>query len=180
MPFLDELDAEAEKIGAVNTIKVSEKFGKTYLTGFNTDTYGFEETLKPFLKVQHSSALILGTGGASKAVRFVLTKLGINFKMVSRTPKNGGLLYTDITKEVIVENKLIINTTPLGMFPNVDGFPNLPYQAVTDKHLFYDLIYNPVETQFLKRAKANGAVVVNGEDMLIKQAKRAWKIWNRG
>ena len=179
MSFVDELDEEAEKVGAINTIRINTKHGKTCLTGYNTDVYGFEISLKPFLETHHTKALILGTGGASKAVKFVLKKLGIEFKMVSRNPKTGSFTYNDITEDIMSEYKLIINSTPLGMFPNIENCPKLPYNAVTPQHLFYDLIYNPAETKFLEKAKANGATIVNGQEMLIKQAEKAWEIWNK-
>ncbi len=178
MPFLTELDSEAEKVGAVNTIKICEKYGKPCLTGFNTDVYGFEETLKPYIKPHHTKALILGTGGASKAVRYVLNKLGIGFELVSTKQRKGTIGYADITDDIIIDHKLIINTTPLGMSPNTNGFPDLPYKAITTEHLLYDLIYNPAETVFLKNGKNNGATTVNGEAMLKKQAEKAWEIWN--
>lgn len=178
MPFVNELDKEAEEVGAINTIRVHEKDGKKCLTGYNTDVYGFEQSIKPFLKSHHTQALILGTGGASKAVKFVLNKLGIYFKMVSRDKKTNCFTYADITDEVILEYKLVINSTPLGMFPNIEDSPMLPYNSVTTQHLFYDLIYNPSETKFLAKAKANGATTINGQEMLIKQAEKAWEIWN--
>lgn len=179
IPFLDELDAEAEKVGAVNTIVVYEKYGKQCLKGYNTDVFGFEESLSPHLKPHHTKALILGTGGASKAVKFVLKKLGIAFKMVSRQSKNGNFTYSDLTNQIVHDYKLVINTTPLGMYPNTDGCPVLPYEAITPDHLFYDLIYNPIETCFLRNAKKQGAVIVNGEEMLLKQAEKSWKIWGK-
>ncbi len=178
LPFLTELDCDAEKIGAVNTIKISEKYGKLCLTGFNTDIYGFEETLKPFLKPHHSKALILGTGGASKAVKFILKKLCIDYKLVSTKPRQGNFGYNDITEDIINDYKLIINTTPLGMHPHTEGFPDIPYKTITKEHMLYDLIYNPAETMFLQKGKTNGATIVNGKAMLIKQAEKAWEIWS--
>ena len=179
MPFIDELDKEAEKIGAINTIRISEKDGDPYLTGYNTDVFGFEETLKPFLEAHHTKALILGTGGASKAVKFVLNKLGIDFKIVSRNPKTNCFIYDDISEDILTEYKLVINSTPLGMYPNIEDSPKLPYQSITPKHLFYDLIYNPAETKFLTKARKRGATTVNGQEMLVKQAEKAWEIWSK-
>ena len=178
IPFIDELDTEAEKIGAINTIRVIKNNNKIYTKGYNTDVYGFEESLKPFLKIHHTKALILGTGGASKAVKYVLNKLDIEFKIVSRTKTDSILSYNDITNELLSEYTLIVNSTPLGMFPKINEYPTLPYNNITDKHLFFDLIYNPTETIFLKKAKDKNATIINGEEMLIKQAQKAWKIWN--
>jgi shikimate dehydrogenase len=176
--FIDKLDAEAEKIGAINTIKVIHNGGEKTTIGYNTDAYGFEESLKPFLKQHHTKALVLGTGGASKAVIYTLKKLGIEYKLVSRKKTDNNLTYEDITNEILLKHPLVINSTPLGMYPNIDDCPQLPYEAITNKHLFYDLIYNPKETVFLKKAKKYNATIVKGENMLIKQAEKAWTIWN--
>jgi len=178
MPFVDELDPIAEKVGAVNVIKVSDKNGKLYLKGYNSDVFGFEESIKKYLKPNHTHALILGSGGASKAVRYVLKELGICFSIVSRRLKTDWLTYDLLTPELVKANQLIINTTPLGMFPNVEGFPNIPYQAITANHFVFDLIYNPEQTLFMKKCMDNGAVAVNGYEMLVKQAEKAWEIWN--
>ena len=172
--FLDELDETAAAVGAVNTIAFSN--GKT--TGFNTDCYGFEMSLKPFLKSHHHAALVLGTGGAAKAVCFVLKKLGIDFLQVSRTPGTGKISYEKIDQAIINAHKIIINTTPLGMHPNVESLPAIPYQFVSDEHLFYDLVYNPAETAFLKKGKESGAATINGLEMLHLQAAKSWEIWN--
>lgn len=174
IPFLDELDETAKAVGAVNTIKV----GSRILKGYNTDVFGFEESLSPLLKPHHRQALIAGTGGASKAVAYVLTKLAIHFHFVSRTPRAGELSYQEIDKQVMNTHKLIINTTPLGMYPKVNDCPDFPYENVTSEHLFYDLVYNPSETLFLKKAKSFGAAIKNGEEMLVLQAEKAWEIWN--
>lgn len=174
--YLDKLDANAAKIGAVNTIKVEDDYS---LIGYNTDAYGFETSLIPLLEEYHTHALILGTGGASKAVAFVFNKLGISFKMVSRNPKNDSqIAYEEITKEVMDKHLIIVNCTPLGTYPDIKNRPNLPYSWITHKHLFYDLIYNPEKTTFLSLAKANGAVICNGLKMLELQAEKSWKIWN--
>ena len=174
IPFLDELDDEAKAIGAVNTIKFTN--GK--MIGYNTDCFGFEMSLKPLLKAHHSSALILGTGGASKAVEYVLKKLGISFQYVSRTKSSTSISYNDLNSFIIQHSTLIINSTPIGMYPNVDIAPNIPYDAITNQHLLYDLIYNPEETQFLTEGKIRGAQTKNGLEMLYLQAERSWEIWN--
>ncbi len=172
IPYLDELSDEAEQIGAVNTITIVG--GHT--TGYNTDVDGFENSLKPcFGDVLPERALILGTGGASKAVKYVLNRLGISYQMVSRT--KGDLTYDEITPEVIAEHHLIVNTTPLGMYPKVDTCPHLPYDYLTPDHILYDLVYNPEKTLFLTRGQEKGSTVKNGHDMLILQAERAWEIW---
>lgn len=172
MAYLDELDATAEAVGAVNCIRIRD--GK--LKGFNTDTIGFANSLKPLLGKEHNHALILGTGGAAKAVVYALQQLGITYKLVSRT--GGDLRYEDLNRELIESHQLIINTTPLGMYPAVDQAPDLPYSLLGPGHLLYDLVYNPEETLFLQRGKAQGAVIKNGYDMLIGQAEAGWAIWN--
>ncbi len=179
IPFLDEINDEAKKIGAVNTIKFDWLNNKLKLTGFNTDYLGFMDSIKPHLNENHKLALILGTGGSSEAVKFGLNKLGINFKQVSREPREKNTYaYNEITKEVISDYKLIVNTTPLGMYPNISQCPDIPYGAVTDQHLLYDLIYNPKQTEFLGKGSVQGAQIKNGYEMLIKQAEFSWKIWN--
>ncbi len=178
--FLDEIDKEAKFIGAVNTIKLT-KSGKTVsMIGYNTDALGFEYTLKPHLKSHHRRALILGTGGASKAVKFVLNKYGIGVIDISRRPlKKDQMSYGLIDKQVIDEHLIIINTTPLGMFPNRETHPDIPYEYIGKNHLLFDLVYNPAETLFLKKGKENGAIIVNGLEMLHHQAEQSWRIWNR-
>ncbi|MDT0676084.1 shikimate dehydrogenase family protein [Autumnicola musiva] len=173
--YLDVLDENAEKIGAVNTIKI-EKDG--ILKGFNTDFYGFSESLKPLLKNGHSHALILGTGGASKAVAFALKKSGIIYKYVSRSPEKNQLGYSDLSEEIFEKFKIVVNTTPVGTFPNIENSPDLPYHLFTENHLAYDLIYNPSTTKFLELAAKNGANTMNGLKMLQLQAEKAWQIWN--
>jgi len=174
MPFLDALDDTAKQIGAVNTIKINN--GK--LTGYNTDVIGFYNSLKPLLQRQHEQALILGTGGASKAVAYALRELNIPFQFVSRNKKEGQLTYSDLDDGIIEAHKLIINTTPLGMKPDESTFPLIPYTAITGAHLLYDLIYAPPETLFLQKGKDRGAGIKNGYEMLTGQAEAAWKIWN--
>lgn len=174
IPYLDKTNKKATKIGAVNTIKITKK-GK--LKGYNTDEYGFRKSLKPYIQKHHTKALILGTGGASKAIAYTLKKLNIDFDFVSRS-QNHGYNYDTLTADTIAEHKIIINCTPVGTFPNIDECPKIPYDAITDEHLLYDLIYNPKETLFLKKGKEKGAQICNGLDMLILQAKKAWEIWN--
>ncbi|HEU4791008.1 MAG TPA: shikimate dehydrogenase [Flavobacterium sp.] len=176
IPFLDKLSKNAEQIGAVNTIKFTKK-GK--LKGYNTDYYGFKKSLEPLLEVHHKKALILGTGGASKGVAFALDQLDITYTFVSREAKQNCIDYRLINATTFDNYQIIINCTPVGTSPNVDLFPLIPYEFFTEKHIAYDLIYNPAETQFLSKAKAQGAQIKNGLDMLIFQAEKAWKIWNK-
>jgi shikimate dehydrogenase len=176
IPFLDKLSKKAEIIGAVNTIRITKK-GK--LKGYNTDYYGFKKSLEPLLQPHHKKALILGTGGASKGVAFALDELNIPYTFVSREAKENGIDYDRINATTFDNYQIIINATPVGTSPNVDAFPLIPYEFFTDKHIAYDLIYNPAETQFLKKAKQQGAQIKNGLDMLIFQAEKAWKIWNK-
>jgi len=175
IPYLDQLDPIAAEIGAVNTIKI-ESAGK--LTGFNTDYYGFLESLKPHLQKQHTHALILGTGGASKAVAFALKKLNICYKFVSRNPTTGNFNYSELNKEHLEHHKLIINCTPLGTHPNISDYPPIPTKYITKEHLVFDLIYNPPISGLLKQALKHHATVVNGQLMLELQAEKAWEIWN--
>ncbi|MDP2058967.1 MAG: shikimate dehydrogenase [Flavobacteriaceae bacterium] len=174
IPYLNELHETAAEIGAVNTIKITSEGN---LIGYNTDYYGFQKSIEPYLKPTHKHALILGTGGASKAVAYALKKSQINAVFVSRNNLQNGLTYSDLTKDIVDSHLLIINCTPLGTFPNVENKPDFPYQFLTPKHLLYDLIYNPAETAFLKMGKAKGASICNGLEMLVHQAEKAWKIW---
>lgn len=178
MPFMTELDDAAEKIGAVNCISIDQSGDKPRLKGYNTDVYGFEESLKPLLKAHHKKALIFGDGGAAMAVKYVFNKLQIPFISVVRNAHPNAVLYSSVTKDVLEEYTILVNTTPLGMFPNVDSFPPIPYQHLSEQHLAYDLVYNPEETQFLAKAKAQGAAIKNGLEMLHLQAERSWNIWN--
>lgn len=173
--YLDELKGAAKEIGAVNTIKVTND---NLLIGYNTDVYGFEESLKPLLKQNHNKALILGTGGASKAVAWVLQKLGIEFKYVSRKLQENAFLYSVLNENIIKEYTLIINCSPVGTYPATAVSPNIPYQFIGKQHLLYDLIYNPIETQFLLEGKERGATIKNGLEMLELQAEKSWEIWN--
>jgi shikimate dehydrogenase len=175
--FLDELDKPVQSIGAVNVIKVLSN-GK--LKGYNSDYHGFKNSLLSFIPKDYLSikALVLGTGGASKAVKAVLEDLQIPYKMVSRTGSGSVLSYEDITEELVQEYKLIINTSPLGMYPHIDFAPVLPYLALSSSHFLFDLVYNPEETLFMSKGKAEGAKVKNGLEMLYLQAEKAWDIWN--
>lgn len=176
IPYLDKLDKKAKKIGAVNTITINSK---GQLKGYNTDCYGFKKSIKPLLKKRHKRALILGTGGASKAIAYTLKKLNIKFDYVSRTSKPGvKFTYEDLTIEDIKSYKIIINCSPVGTYPKVNSCPNIPYDGVTNKHILYDLIYNPEQTKFLKLGELQGADTINGLKMLEFQAEKAWRIWN--
>lgn len=179
MRYLDELSDEARAIAAVNCIKVQrDNDGAVHLKGYNTDVFGFEMSLRPLLEHHHTKALVLGNGGAAKAVIYTLDKLGIEFRLVSRTPDAGQLAYAGITQQVMAEYPLIINTTPLGTYPDVDNCPDIPYEYIGKSHLLYDLIYNPGETLFLQKGKDYGARVKNGLEMLELQAEKNWEIWN--
>ena len=176
MKYLSEIDSVAEEVGAVNTIKVTDK---NELVGFNTDVYGFENSLKPLLKSNHKKALILGTGGASKAVAYVLNKLNIAFQFVTRNATlENQIMYDDVTRDILEAHHLIINCTPLGTHPNVEESPEIPYQYLTENHLLFDLIYNPSETKFLSEGKKKGSTIKNGYEMLELQAEKSWEIWN--
>lgn len=174
--YLDELDPEAEKVGAVNTIKV---LSDGRLRGYNTDTYGFESSLASLLRPEHRGGLILGTGGASKAIAYVFEKLGLRYRFVSRSSTGDGrILYTELNEEIIENHKVIVNCTPLGTFPKTDQKPEIPYEFLGKEHLLFDLIYNPKKTAFLTAGESRGAEIMNGSEMLQRQADRAWEIWN--
>lgn len=177
IPFLDELDADAANIGAVNVIKFIRDKSGLKLKGFNSDVVGFCNSIQPDIKPNMKKALVLGTGGAAKAVEYGLHKLGIKAQFVSRRKKEGIITYTDLDKEVIADNLIIVNTTPLGMYPHINECPDIPYQFITNRHLCYDLLYNPDETLFMKKAKAHGAEVKNGLEMLLLQAFVSYEIW---
>lgn len=181
LPLLDELDDIARQTKSVNTIQVTQKNNKTFLKGFNTDVIGFEQSLVPLLqKKDGQRALILGTGGSAQSVAYVLERQGIEFLRVSREPSEKNQIhYAQITKEIIDEHQLIVQATPLGMFPQVDDAPEIPFQYLTKKHLLYDLVYNPAETKFLKLGKKHGARIYNGMRMLEIQAEESWKIWTK-
>ena len=174
IPYLDKLSKKAAEIGAVNTIRFT-KNGK--LKGYNTDYYGFQKALEPLLQSHHKKALLLGTGGASKAVAYALNQMGIATTYVSRTSIGNAIGYSQITAETFEEYQIIINCTPLGTSPNTNVCPEIPYQYFTSNHIAFDLIYNPAETLFLQKAKEQGAVIKNGLEMLVFQAEKAWEIW---
>ena len=176
IPYLDKLSKTAAQIGAVNVIRFTKK-GK--LKGYNSDYYGFMKSLQPLLQLHHQKALILGTGGAAKAIAFALDQLGILYTYVSREAKEGMIDYDRINATTFDNYHIIINCTPLGTSPDTNAFPPIPYNFFTEKHIAFDLIYNPEETQFLKKAKKNGAITKNGYEMLVLQAEKAWKIWNK-
>lgn len=176
--FLDVLDKEAAEIGSVNVIKLIRKNGNLCTKGFNTDIIGFRDSIKPHLKPHHSSALILGTGGASKAVAHCFRGLGINVDFVSRSSGIDRFSYAELRDYDISRHLIIVNTTPLGMFPNIDECPKIPYNAITPQHICFDLTYNPEKTLFLRKSQQQGALTINGMEMLIGQAVAAWKIWN--
>ncbi len=173
--YLSEKSDVVKQIGACNCVSI--KNGS--LKGYNTDVTGFELSLKEKLKSSHKKGLILGTGGAAKAVEYVLQKLNIGHKYVSRSPVAGNLSYTDLTEDIIAEYTLIINTTPLGMYPNIQEMPPIPYHSLTANHYLFDLVYNPAKTVFLQKGEERGAAIKNGEDMLVIQAEESWKIWNK-
>ena len=179
LPLLHSLSDEAKSIGAVNCIRIERTGEESKLSGYNTDAYGFHQSLLTKLKTHHTSALVLGTGGASKAVCYILKQLGITFKLVSRNPQStDSLSYNDLNKDIIASNTLIINTTPVGMFPHIDEAPEFPYSFLNNRHLLFDLIYNPAETAFLRKGKQAGADTLNGLQMLELQAEKSWEIWN--
>jgi len=177
--YLDSLSAEARAIGAVNVIKVSHKGKKTILKGYNSDVIGFTQSIAPLIEPYHHKALVLGTGGSSKAIDFGLRSLGLETLKVSRYERTGTIQYDAITPEVIKEYNVIVNCTPCGMYPHADECPKLPYEAMNSHTLLYDLIYNPDETMFMKKGKAKGAVVKNGLEMLLLQAFASWEFWNK-
>ena len=180
IPYLDELDKQTAAIGAVNVIKIiRNKGGKPKLIGYNSDIIGFTQSIQPLLQSHHKKALILGTGGASKAVFHGLKNLGIEAKFVSRTARFGMLTYEELNAEIIKEYTVIVNSTPVGMYPKVDACPDIPYEAITSEHLLYDLLYNPNITLFMKKGEAKGAVTKNGLEMLLLQAFAAWEIWQK-
>ncbi len=176
--YLDDLDEKAARIGAVNVIKFIRQKNKVRLIGYNSDVVGFKNSIEPLLPSGCTDALILGTGGASKAVYYALEELGIKPVYVSRTSKKGQFIYPDLDKYIMEKYKIIVNTTPLGMYPKIEFCPHIPYDLIVPGTLAYDVIYNPEETLFMKKAQAQGAIVKNGLEMLLLQANEAWRIWN--
>jgi len=176
--YLDVVSPEARAIGAVNVIRVSHKGKKTILEGFNSDVIGFTQSIEPMLEKCHKKALLLGTGGASKAVNYGLKSLGIDTLFVSRTAKQGAITYDEVSADVVREYNVIVNCTPIGMYPKVFECPQLPYEAMDSHTILYDLIYNPDETLFMQRGAEHGATTKNGLEMLLLQAFANWKIWH--
>lgn len=179
MAYIDELSDEAATINAVNCITIHRTNGKVSLKGYNTDAFGFQKSLEPLLEPQHTQALVLGNGGAAKAVLYVLEKLNIAYKVVSRNKNTGDYTYEELTPSIIEAHPLIINCSPVGTHPNIDECPQIPYEHIGARHLLYDLIYNPEETLFLQKGKENGATIKNGYEMLVLQAEKNWQIWQR-
>ncbi len=180
IPYLDQIDDSAAQIKAVNTIKILRSGRKISLYGYNTDIHGFEQSIKPILQQQHHKALVLGTGGASKAVLKALDNLGIEAIKVSRNPEDKGeISYDDLDQDVMTNYKVIVNTTPIGTYPNTEGYPAIPFEYITSSHLLFDLVYNPEITTFLRLGQEKGATIKNGLEMLHLQALAAWGIWNR-
>lgn len=193
MEYLNDVDEAAKEIGAVNCIKIVRynsvnslfsgelctlKSDKPKLIGYNTDAYGFEASITPLLESHHQKALILGNGGAAKAIKYVLGKLGIAYKFVSRNPTENMFAYADLNEAILNEYHIIVNTSPVGTYPKADFSPNIPYQLINQQHLLYDLVYNPAETVFLKEGRERGAKTKNGYQMLVLQAEKSWEIWN--
>lgn len=178
IPFVDDLSSDARSVGAVNTIRILRTTGEIKIRGYNTDVIGFRKTIEPLIiKRKNLQALVLGSGGSSKAVTYVLMQLGIPYQLVSRKPGNDKLSYASLNQEIVSEFKLIINTTPLGMFPDLHSFPDIPYHFLTRKHILYDLVYNPEVSQFLLKGQKQNTIIENGLKMLHAQADASWKIW---
>lgn len=177
IPLLTDLSKDAKEIGAVNTVKILKSENSAILKGYNTDSYGFKKSLEPLLPSHNLKALIFGTGGASKAVKYVLKEIGIDFIEVSRNQSPNKLTYKDLTVELIKSTGLLINATPVGMYPDSSDCLPIPYSGIGKNHICYDLIYNPCKTEFLRRAERNGAKIKNGLEMLHLQAEKAWEIW---
>lgn len=178
--YLDELDKDAAAIGAVNVIKIDRSKGKLKLIGYNSDVLGFTQSIEGLLEPHHKKALILGTGGASKATNYGLKQLGLETLFVSRNRHNDNTItYSELTPEIMNDYKVIVNCTPVGMYPKADECPDIPYECLTTEHLLYDLLYNPDTTLFMKKGSDNGAIVKNGLEMLLLQAFGAWDIWNK-
>jgi shikimate dehydrogenase len=174
LAFLTERSKAVEEVGACNCVKIIDG----QLIGYNTDVIGFENSLIPFLKPTHNKALVLGTGGAALAIVYVLQKLGIDFNYVSRTATSGQLTYNDLDASVLASHTLIINTTPLGMFPNIEACPAIPYSLLTPEHHLFDLTYNPAVSTFLAKGMQMGSTIQNGQQMFVEQAEQSWRIWN--
>jgi len=180
LKYLEFTDDSATQIHAVNTIRIRRTGHHVSLHGYNTDIHGFQESIRPLIQKYHHKALVLGTGGASKAVVKALENLNIETILVSRNPEEKGeLSYNDLDEDVMDNYKIIVNTTPIGTYPNIEGCPAIPFELITPKHLLFDVVYNPEVTEFLKQGKKRGAVIKNGLEMLHLQALASWEIWNR-
>ena len=178
MKFLHEISPEAQVVGAVNVIRIERKGSKSVLKGFNSDVIGFQQSIEPILESHHKKALILGMGGAAKAVDYVLKKMGLETLYVSRNKAEGAILYDEVDEKIIKDYPVIVNCTPVGMYPNIEECPRLPYHAMDSHTLLYDLLYNPDETMFMKKGKQYGAMVKNGLEMLLLQAFASWEFWH--
>ncbi len=176
--YLNRIDPEAKEVGAINVLKIKRLKNKVLVTGFNSDIYGIRETLLPFLSGDLVNAIVLGTGGSSKAVIHVMKKINVHYTLISRDKKTDCLTYSDISPEMLKNTQLIINATPLGMFPDIKGKPDLKYDLLNEKHILFDLVYNPEITAFLKAGKDRGCTILTGLKMLHAQAERSWEIWN--
>jgi shikimate dehydrogenase len=177
--LLDTLDDEASRIGAVNTIKITRLENRVLLKGYNTDVFGFRESISPYIKERFRNALILGTGGSSKAVAFVLENMGLEVIRVSRKPAGKNQIsYSQLDETMILKSPIIVNASPVGMYPHINECPAIPYEFLTPEHVLFDLIYNPAESRFLSEGKRRGAQIVNGLQMLKLQAEKSWSIWN--
>jgi len=178
--YIDHISDEAAQIQAINTIRIFRSGHKVSLHGYNTDIQGFQEAIKPLIQKFHHKAIVLGTGGASKGVVKALANLGLDSILVSRNPQDRGeLSYNDLDEDVMDNYKIVVNTTPIGTYPNIEGCPAIPFEFITAKHLLFDLVYNPDVTEFLKQGKQRGAIICNGLKMLHLQALTSWEIWNR-
>lgn len=179
LPYLNHITEAAKSIGGVNCVKIERNFTRVILTGYNTDVYGFRQSLQPALKLHHTNALVLGTGGAARAVCYTLKELGIHYTLVSRSGEKESILnYSQLTEDILSDNLLIINTTPVGTYPAIGNCPDIPYQFLSTRHLLFDLVYNPAETLFLRKGREAGATTHNGSKMLELQAEKSWEIWN--
>ncbi len=178
MKFLHEISPEAQVVGAVNVIRIERKGSKSVLKGYNSDVIGFQQSIEPILESHHKKALILGMGGAAKAVDYVLKKMGLETLYVSRNKAEGAILYDEVDEKIIKDYPVIVNCTPVGMYPNIEECPRLPYHAMDSHTLLYDLLYNPDETMFMKKGKQYGAMVKNGLEMLLLQAFASWEFWH--
>ena len=176
--LLDVIETEANEIGAVNVLKIKRLNGVVKLYGYNSDVTGIRDSLLPFIKPEVRNAIVLGTGGSSRAVCFVLKKFGLKITLITRNKKMGILSYADINSEMINNTNLIINTTPLGMLPDIESKPDINYSLLNNKHILFDLVYNPEITSFLKMGLEQGCIIISGLKMLHSQAEKAWEIWN--